>query len=386
MSAEKSPHFYLQHLDPNRIKFARELHGLTKKELAEMINKTPSAITQYETGKSGLSLDTFTALARALSVPLAFFSKLNPPLPAASLTECHFRANRRVPQMERLRAFSFATQVFTIFSYLADKGVRFPEVCLPIFKGSNIQERQLEEYAVSVRSSAGLGAGPIPNMAGLLESLGVRIIMLPAREAKLDGFATWFDDTPCVMIDSNSAASRMQFDYAHELAHLIFDAESVPDDPLVERRANRFASAFLMPATSFRADCPRCYRQHLFASVKKYWHVSIAAALYRARELGILSEKAYKSAQIIRSRAGTRLHEENEFQPSMPSLLDQAMRLLCHEIRLDEMALDLGMSLHTLRDILELQNVSPEVLDTMMPSRKTTVHDFSVYREMKLTN
>ncbi|WP_300786513.1 XRE family transcriptional regulator [uncultured Desulfovibrio sp.] len=382
MSAEKSPHFYLQNLDPGRIKFARELHGLTKKELAEKIGKTPSAVTQYEAGRSGLSLETFTALAHALSVPFSFFSKCNHPLPTASFSECHFRANRRVPQMERLRAFSFAVQVFSIFSYLADRGVHFPETAFPTFDGSQVQEREIEKYAVEVRSAANLGLGPIPNMAGLLESLGVRIILLPAREAKLDGFATWFEGTPCVMIDSNSAASRMQFDYAHELAHLIFDEESTPEDPLVERRANRFASAFLMPATSFRADCPQFYRQSHFVSVKKYWHVSIAAALYRARELGILSEKSYKSAQISRSRAGTRMQEEEEFPPSMPSLLDQAMRLVCHDVRLDEMALDLGMSQHGLRDILELQNVSPDVLDVMTPpTKKARIIDFSVYRD-----
>lgn len=381
MSAEKSPHFYLQNIDPSRIKFARELQGLTKKELAEKIGKTPSAVTQYETGKSGLSLDTFMTLARALSVPYAFFSKLNPPLPASSLGECHFRANRRVPQMERLRAFSYAAQVFTIFSYLKDKGVHFPDTTVPTYDGSQISERQIEKLAVAVRSAIGLGVGPIPNMAQLLESLGVRIIFLPERDVKLDGFATWFDDMPCVMIDSNSAASRMQFDYAHELAHLILDEDSTPEDVLIERRANRFASAFLMPAVSFTVDCPRYYRQQMFASVKKYWHVSIAAALYRARELGILSEKSYKSAQIIRNRAGTRSKEEGEFDRPIPTLLDQAMKLVCREIRLDDMAQDLGMGLYTLRDILEVQQVSSETLDAMMPRQKATVHQFSVFRQ-----
>ena len=99
--------------------------------------------------------------------------------------------------------------------------------------------------------------------------------------------------------------------------------------------------------------------------------------------MGILSEKSYKSAQILRSRAGTRIQEEEEFQPSMPSLLDQAMRLICHDVRLDEMALDLGMSQHRLREILELQNVSPDVLDVMTPPmKKSRIIDFSVYRDV----
>ena len=226
----------------------------------------------------------------------------------------------------------------------------------------------------------GLGLGPIPNMARLLENAGVRIILLPAKTAKLDGFATWFDDVPCVMIDSDSVASRMQFDYAHELAHLIFDMDSTPEDVLVERRANRFASAFLMPAESFRIDCPRSYRQPLFVSVKKYWYVSIAAALYRARELGILSENSYKSAQIIRSRAGTRIQEEEEFAHALPSVLNQAMKLICHDVRLDEMAQELGMDMYALRSILELQQVETETLDIMMPPKKNPILNFPVYR------
>lgn len=158
--------------------------------------------------------------------------------------------------------------------------------------------------------------------------------------------------------------------------------KSTPDDPLVERRANRFASAFLMPADTFGIECPSHYRQELFASIKKSWHVSIAAALYRARELGKLSENAYKSAQIMRSRAGTRLHEENEFQPPLPSLLDQAMRLVCKDTRLDEMASDLGMSVHGLRAILELQNVSSDILDAMTPpTSRAKIIDFAVYRD-----
>lgn len=382
MSSEMPPHFYLQNIDPSRIKFARELRGMTKKELAEKIHKTPSAVSQYESGISGLKLDTFISLANALSVPFSFFSKFNYPLPSASLGKCHFRVNRRVSQMERQRAFSFAAQVFTIFSYLTDKGVHFPEVNIPTFDDREVQERQIEESAKAVRMALDLGSAPIPDMAVLLESLGVRIIMLPAREVKLDGFATWFAGIPCVMIDSNSAPSRMQFDYAHELAHLILDEESTPDDPLVERRANRFASAFLMPADTFGIECPSHYRQELFASIKKSWHVSIAAALYRARELGKLSENAYKSAQIIRSRAGTRLHEENEFQPPLPSLLDQAMRLVCKDTRLDEMASDLGMSVHGLRAILELQNVSSDILDAMTPpTSRAKIIDFAVYKD-----
>ncbi len=207
-------------------------------------------------------------------------------------------------------------------------------------------------------------------------------VILQSNAVKLDGFATWLDDTPCVIVDANSPASRMQFDYAHELAHLIFDEDNPPDDVLVERRANMFASALLMPKESFTADCPKRYSSRMYASVKQQWHVSIAAILYRARALGIISEASYKSAQISRTRMGVRIEEEAEFSRPVPTLLDQGMALISDDIRLDDMALDLGMTVQELRTVLLLQKVSMDVIDKMMPQPvKAHIFDFSVYRD-----
>lgn len=379
MLPEKPQHYYLQNIIPSRITYGRELRGLTKKELAEKINKTPSAITQYELGKSNLSLDTFLSISQALSFPLSFFAAENFNT-SGEFSQCHFRANKKVSQSERIKALAYAKLVFSIFSFLESKGIKFPPQIFSSIDNCNAYERQVENVALSVRKQLGLSLNPIPNMAQLLESLGIKIILLPIQQVKLDAFATWLDGVPCIMIDSNSKASRMQFDYAHELAHLILDEDNSPNDVLNERRANRFASAFLMPSETFFKYCPQRYTQQSFASIKRYWKVSISAALYRARELGILSETSYKTAQIIRTKAGTRIDEEEEFDYPFPTLLDQAFKLIQNEIQLDELAEELGIYLSELRKILELQKVSPKTLDSMMPTKKATIFDFSVYK------
>lgn len=380
MSTEKSPHYYFQHLDFTRISLARELRGLTKKELAERIGKTPSAITQYENGKSGLSFDTFMDIVQGLNILPGFLSRKCQPVPTSSFGSCHFRANARVTQSDRQQAYTYALQVAAIYEYLEDRGIRFPPLNVPIVE-ENISEHQIETLVVSIRKAMGLGLGPILDMAQLIEGIGIRIIMLPVTGKKLDAFANCFSGHPYIMLDSDAPASRMQFNIAHEYAHHILDAESVPSNPLVERRANRFASAFLMPAATFSNDCPRQYRRALFGSVKQTWHVSIAAALYRARELGILSEQAYKSAQIIRARTGLKTHEEGEFTPPLPSLLERAMSLMIGSVTLDVMAEDLGIHLHELRSILTLQNVSEKTLDALTPApRRATVIPFNVYK------
>ncbi|WP_304736643.1 helix-turn-helix domain-containing protein, partial [uncultured Desulfovibrio sp.] len=203
----RSNHFYLAHFDPARLTFARELRGMTKKELGEQVARTSSLISQYESGKVAPPLDTFIQITRVLNLPGAFFSTTSQPLSQSSLGQTHFRANLRVPQADRQRAHNYGRLVFGIFTYLEEIGINFPEPRLPHYE-QPATENALEELAVEFRKNVGLGLGPIHDLAALVESLGVRIILLPPGEIKLDGFATWIDGIPCMMIDGGSVASR----------------------------------------------------------------------------------------------------------------------------------------------------------------------------------
>lgn len=381
MISSRSNHFYLAHFDPARLTFARELRGMTKKALGEYVQRSSSLISQYESGKVIPPLDTFIQIMRALKLPAAFFSTTSQPLSQSSLGQTHFRANLRVPQVERQRAHNYGRLVFGIFTYLEELGVKFPEPCLPHYE-QPLTENALEKLAIEFRKNVGLGLGPIHDLAALVESLGVRIILLPPGEIKLDGFATWIDGIPCMMIDGGPVASRLQFNYAHELAHLVFDENNAPNDVLLERRANRFAGAFLMPRPTFEEDCPDRYKQPLFQSVKEHWHVSIAAALTRARQLGIISEGQYRSACITRNRQGVFRREEREFEPSYPTLLAQAMEMAAEKIKLEEMAEATGVGYEELEGILIQQRMNKLLLHAMRPEIKfAKIFDFTAIRK-----
>lgn len=368
MPIEKSLHYYFQHIKPARISFAREAKGLTKKQLADLLEKKPSAITQFESGRSGLAFETFEDLVKVLDVHPALLTDITPPLPSVSMQSCHFRANKKVPQIERIEALCYAQQILALYAFLESKGITFPEQSFVPHEGDVLTEQQMEKYAVQVRQNLGLGIGPILNMAQLLENIGCRIVLLPTKCARLDAFATWVDGCPCIMIARETPASRMQFDYAHEFAHLLLDENTVPENPLAERRANRFASAFLMPKPSFDADCPRFFKTSVFLSVKKYWHVSIGAALYRARELGCIQERTYKNAIISNTRAGIRKEEPGEFEKPLPTLLAQALELLVNEVTLFEIADALALYPYQLKELLLSQCVPESTIQKMTPT------------------
>lgn len=381
MPIEKSLHYYYQHLDPARMSFAREARGLTKKQLAELLDRQPSAITQFEAGSSGLAFETFSALVRALDVHPAFLTDTVAALPSVSLESCHFRINRKVLKAERLQAICYARQILAVYAFLEQMDVVFPEQAFFPWEGDAPDEEEMEAQASQMRASLGLGFGPIPNMARLLENIGVRLVLLPPTCSHVGAFASWINGVPCVIISPQTCAGHMQFDYGHEFAHLIFDENTVPGDPLAERRASRFASAFLMPEETFGPDCPETFRQSLFLSISRYWHVEPEAILYRARELGLMRERAYRNAQAVCGRTNERREQMRNEEKPLPRLLAQALELVSGELTLPEMATALGMYPSFLERLLLEQGVpSPLLRSITPPSQRAKIFRLSAMR------
>lgn len=364
-----SDSYYLAHFSPARLTFARQLRGMRKKDLGESIGRTAAAVTQYESGKALPSMETLQAIMSALRLPAAFFCDDSGSLPNAPLEGVHFRSNIDVPKIVRQKACNYGRLVNMVYGCLEWLGVKFPEPALPKLESPQL-ESGIEELAVAVRHQLGLGLGPIHDLADLLESLGVRLIFLPPDDSyRLDAFATWLDGRPCMILDSGVPPSRLQFNYAHELSHLVFDEEKPGNDRGIERKAHRFAGAFLMPRETFELECPRSYKNGNWLAIKRHWHVSIAAALYRGRQLGIVSEKVYRNACIQRTIRSLRDREEGEFEPSLPTLLNQAMRLVSDHVNLEDLSNRIGIHLEELEELLAMQGVEEGVIEKMRPAR-----------------
>lgn len=353
-------HSTLSRIDPQRITVGREMRGLTKKALAKKIGKTPSAITQFESGKSGLDIDTFGSLVIALGLPPKFFTKNANGLDV-DFSTCHFRANKSVSQFDRRKALRHSLTIVETYRVLENYGVVFPTSQVSTYTSTGYSPASVETLAKSIRRGWSLGDGPIQNMAALLESKGVFVIILPSECEKLHAFSFWAEDRPCIVITKSVSASHMQFDQAHELAHLILHMEESAGDPESERTANHFAGAFLAPAQSFRVEFPRVWDLELFLNLKKRWHISIQAALYRGRQLDIIKESRFRWAMIDLGRNEIRTNEPGEFSKPLPLLLTKALELIVGEIYLDNLADDIGISVHEFEELL-ISQLIPEYL------------------------
>lgn len=367
MGTGRTIHYYWSKLNPQRLTAARELRGLTKKALADIIGKSSSAVTQFEAGTNGMDVQTFETIVDALQLPPVFFTlqegyNLN-------LGSCHFRAKREVTQTVRRKAIGYASRVLNIFWALERMGVQFPAAELPtISEPHQYSPGELDALAVQTRKSWGLGLGPITNMAQLLESKGVFIVLLPGEYSGIDAFSDWVtDERPCIVAVGDSKPSRLQFDYGHELAHLLFHKDIPTGMRETERIANGYSGSFLMPSATYGKYCPTTWTYRGFLNVKQEWFVSMQAAMYRARELGKLSERSHRGGMIFLREKNLHNNEPGEFEAPYPVMLTDALELIAGEISLNELAEDIGLSATELEEIFCVQRVPQTTIDKFKP-------------------
>lgn len=308
---------------PGRLRLARELKTWTQADLAEAVNLTAAAISQFESGAARPSASTQVRLGEELGVQPAFFE-----LPIIETHEGFFRSLRRTPTADRRRARAIAHIAHDLATTTAAT-VSLPALALPSFPISSLNAGpdEIEDIAGRVRKAWNIPAGPAPDVVGTLESHGVIVMRLPLDSADVDAFSLPFADRPVVVLGSDkNDRARSRFDAAHELGHLVMHGEQVWGVPEVEKQAHEFAAAFLMPREDIENELPdRASWVQLF-ELKLRWQVSLAALLMRAKTLGRMSETNYLTAVKAASARGWRRVEPVPLgEPEQPELFSDVL-------------------------------------------------------------
>lgn len=313
--------------DGTRLTVARRLRGLTKAELARSLNVTPTAIAQYEKG----SRPTQAALAQMcliLGMPRDFFGTGATPalLPASG---AHFRSLRSTTSKAREQVLAYGELCLQLVDLIADY-VDLPQVDVPdLDLPEQLTAEVIEEAAAQLRAHWQLEPGPVPSIVQLLEAHGIIVLRLPdGTDPRVDALSTWAGNRPLVFLSrSKEDKARSRFDGAHELGHLLLHPDTEPGSKVVEREANAFASALLMPRDQILEQLPSRVDWQTLHDLKKHWGVSLRALVYRGHRLGRLSDASYRRAN--RQLAAWGLPEPGSLGPAeSPQLLGRARQLL----------------------------------------------------------
>jgi transcriptional regulator with XRE-family HTH domain len=276
-----------------RIKQSRIAAGLSMRELADRTGNYISAqvIHKYETGKSVPGSDVLIQLSQALGVKVEYFFR--PDSVHVSLSAPAYRKRAALPQ-KALQ--SIQTRVAAqVERYLEMESLfpadRFAPVVLPDAELRSIRSsKDVESLAESLRNLWQLGIDPIENLTEVLEDRGLKIILLSAEE-RFDGLSCWANETiPIIVAKTDLSGDRHRSNLAHELGHLMIEAAHGIDE---EKAAKRFCGAFLAPAEAVYRELGRKRNTLDFAELKmlkKKYGMSMQQWIYRAKDLGIITE------------------------------------------------------------------------------------------------
>lgn len=305
------------------IVLAREFRGLSQSALAESAGITQSAIAQLEIGNTGaIGEDKFIKVASALSFPIDFFYSAESRLGFGSSSYFYRKKFTKASEKNYFSGIVNLSRMHLteMLKYVEiDATQKIPRVSLN-------DDNSPTEIANLVKAAWNVPDGPIENLTLLMERAGIAIIEIPFGTNAIDGTSLWLNNLPPIVFLNNSLPpDRYRFTLAHELAHLVM--HDLPSETM-ESEADAFASEFLMPAQSFKANLMaiseggRVSLKHFF-QMKPYWKVSIASMIMKLKQYG--REKECTSLNILMSKYGYRTSEPQSFPKEKPMLFRKVL-------------------------------------------------------------
>lgn len=307
--------------NPEMLRLARDLREMTQADLAKRVGVGQAFISRVEGGDKEPSDTTLESLSVALSFPTSFFG-LQETYSGVGLSLVYYRkrASALETHLRRLQA-EVALRRIQIGLFL--RGVNIAPTDRT-FQMMDIDEYggDVERVASLVRASWSLPIGPISNLVGVIESAGGIVFKFPFGTRDIDAVSQWPDQLPPLFfINSEAPMDRVRFSLAHEMGHVIMHASATDE---MEREADRFAAEFLVPAREAKPQLRDITLQRA-AALKPYWRVSMAALIYRARDLEQIPEDEYRRLFKELSRLGYRKNEPLPLTPENPRALRQIL-------------------------------------------------------------
>ena len=362
---------------PARLRLARRLKDFTLQQLGERVAAAPSVLSRFEQGEREPTAELLDALASVLGVTPEFFAQ--PVFDEFAEDECSFRRRKGTSERLKKRILAQGTVFGDVVRYLMH------EVSIPKFDVPSIPvatDADVETAALRCREHWGLGSDlPITSMVRVLERAGVVVTRLDAGATEIDAFARHGGVTIVVLNTAKGSSSRMRFDMAHELGHIVMHRHIAPDPARHEPQADRFASAFLLPADGFGPDFSAIRRlewPHLL-DLKRHWGASLAAIIRRAYDLRLIDAAHYRRLYKALSAKKWRTGEPQEPVSEEPELVRLAFDWLRENRRITpwEVAQELRVHPATLAQLTGLEVTPP-------PPNERNVLSLDSFRERRV--
>ena len=294
-----------------RLKRARVKAGLSMQGLVDTANNIVSkqSISQYEKNLKNPSSSVLIVLSNALDVSVEYFFRNV----SVNIGQVDFR---------KQSTFGITKQNILkekIREYL-ERYIEIENILELDYKFINLLQNKvinsfddIENLANQLRENWKLGIDPVGNIVEMLELQNIKVLLVN-DDKKFSGLCGEVNDEHShyfIVLNNTEELNneRKRFTALHELAHLILPNHDLDE----EKVSDRFAGAFLFPKESvfseFGEKRKRVSIEEL-SHIKQKYGISIAAIMYRLRQLDIIDE-----AMVIRFWIKNRTSKFDERYP-----------------------------------------------------------------------
>lgn len=278
-----------------RLKNARKMRGLSMDELSKNMNNLISkqAISKYENGKMLPDSSVLIAFSHSLAQPIDYFFR---PF-TFQIDSIEFRKKSRL-SIKKIE--SVKEQIID----LLERYIEIEEICAidtSFSHASFFKIASSEDVFISAKKLKNeweLGEDGINNVIEMLEERGVKVLEIDA-DASFDGLSSMVNNKHSVIVvNKNCSSERKRFTILHELGHLVLNFDKEINSKNQESLCNLFASEMLISSIVFKQIIGTARHDISYQElrvIQEQFGISIDALMYKAKDLGIISENRYIS-------------------------------------------------------------------------------------------
>lgn len=297
----------------------KDAAGLTQSAIAKHVGVSQATVSKIENGFEEPSAAFLESVAQLAGVPVEVFAAHDEALLPPTLFDIFHKKRLTLPQkpLKKANASAQLTRMEVgrlLRTFDVQAVLPFPNLSLD-------EHENTSEVAALVRAIWRSPIGPIQNLVALVESTGTPVLLADLGHEKLGAMSLPGAEYGghIILLNSQLPASAQRFALAHEIGHLVMHQGVASAD--MEKEADSFASALLLPADEVRPRL-RNVRFRDLGALKSYWRVSLAALIYRANALGVITERHYRTLNMeLNKLPNGRKREPGEFPIEQPQLI-----------------------------------------------------------------
>lgn len=326
------------------IKYYRLMKSMSKKDLANAINVTPMAISNYESGKRTPNMEILKKIASVLNVRIADFLIVRNENIEFSHNE--FRKCSSLSKEKQDLIYEIIEEYFSRFmdsvEILGGNVLPNAPIChtLKITHDPEVDALELRKHLNFAPD------GPLDDLIGNLENKGFLILLQEIDDEKFSGINGFVNNRPYIMLNKKMSQERNRSTIVHELAHLMFNwNETNLSEKEIENYATMISGAFLFPKVDAIRELGirRKFISKDMILVAVEYGISMMLLAKRAELLNIVSSFSAKDFYVKASKLGWRKNEPSRIKEvEKPILFEQ---LVYRAINENEISIQRGAEL-----------------------------------------